>query len=174
MLRATWSIKIDQICSNKLRRFHILIVPTDTETEPDAGNTGSFSGLVQEHYGMHYGDVIMGTTASQITSRTVVYSTVYSDADQRKKSKLRVTGICVGNSPGTGEFPAQMASYAENVSIWWRHHGYSKIATVTELKHSKFQELYPRFTVSRGFGADAVRSVQVTFTHIFHSDINGA
>ena len=25
-------------------------------------------------------------------------------------------------SPGTGEFPAQMASYAENVSIWWRHH----------------------------------------------------
>ena len=27
-----------------------------------------------------------------------------------------------GNSPGTSEFPAQMASNAENVSIWWRHH----------------------------------------------------
>ena len=27
-----------------------------------------------------------------------------------------------GNSPVTGEFPAQMASNAENVSIWWRHH----------------------------------------------------
>ena len=39
-----------------------------------------------------------------------------------KISKVRVTGLCVGNSPGTGEFPAQMASYAENVSIWWRHH----------------------------------------------------
>ena len=39
-----------------------------------------------------------------------------------KTSKLRVTGLCVGNSPGTGEFPAQRASYAENVSIWWRHH----------------------------------------------------
>ena len=25
-------------------------------------------------------------------------------------SKLRVTGLCAGNSPGTGEFPAQMAS----------------------------------------------------------------
>ena len=37
-------------------------------------------------------------------------------------SKLRVTGLCVGNSPGTGEFPAQRASNAENVSIWWRHH----------------------------------------------------
>ena len=40
----------------------------------------------------------------------------------KKTSKLRVTGLCMGNSPGTGEFPAQMASNAENVSIWWRHH----------------------------------------------------
>ena len=40
----------------------------------------------------------------------------------KKTWKLRVTGRCVGNSPVTGEFPAQMASYAENVSIWWRHH----------------------------------------------------
>ena len=27
----------------------------------------------------------------------------------------------------TGEFPAQMASYAENVSIWWRHHGWAPL-----------------------------------------------
>ena len=40
----------------------------------------------------------------------------------KKTSKLRVTGLCAGNSPGTGEFPAQRASDAENVSIWWRHH----------------------------------------------------
>ena len=39
----------------------------------------------------------------------------------KKTSKLRVTGLCAGNSPGTGEFPAQRASNAENVSIWWRH-----------------------------------------------------
>ena len=32
----------------------------------------------------HYNDVIMGAMASQITSLTIVYSTVYSDADQRK------------------------------------------------------------------------------------------
>ena len=32
----------------------------------------------------HYDDVIMGAIASQITSLTIVYSTVYSDADQRK------------------------------------------------------------------------------------------
>ena len=40
----------------------------------------------------------------------------------KKTSKPRVTGLCAGNSPGTGEFPAQMASNAENVSIWWRHY----------------------------------------------------
>ena len=40
----------------------------------------------------------------------------------KKTSKLRVTGLCVGNSPVTDEFPAQKASDAENASIWWRHH----------------------------------------------------
>ena len=40
----------------------------------------------------------------------------------KKISELRVTGLYAGNSPGTGVFPAQMASNAENVSIWWRHH----------------------------------------------------
>ena len=43
----------------------------------------------------------------------------------KKTSKLRVTGLFAGNLPGTGEFPAQKASNAENVSIWWRHHGES-------------------------------------------------
>ena len=37
----------------------------------------------------------------------------------KKTSKLCVTGICVGNSPVTSEFPAQRASNAEN---GWRHH----------------------------------------------------
>ena len=32
----------------------------------------------------HYDDVIMGAMASQITSQTIVYSNVYSDADQRE------------------------------------------------------------------------------------------
>ena len=65
----------------------------------------------------HYNDVIMSLMASQITSLTTVYLTVYS----KKTSKLRVTGLCEGNSSVTGEFPAQRASNAENVSIWWRH-----------------------------------------------------
>ena len=36
----------------------------------------------------------------------------------KKTSKLRVTGLCEGNSL----FPSQRTSNAENVSIWWRHH----------------------------------------------------
>ena len=39
----------------------------------------------------------------------------------KKTSKRRVTGLCVGNSPVTGELPAQRANNAENGSIWWRH-----------------------------------------------------
>ena len=44
----------------------------------------------------------------------------------KKTSKLRVNGLCVGNSPVTGEFPAKLASNAENFSIWWRHHDNSQ------------------------------------------------
>ena len=50
----------------------------------------------------HYNDVIMSTMASQIISLTIVYSTVYSGADEKKTSKLRVTDLCEGNSPVTG------------------------------------------------------------------------
>ena len=41
----------------------------------------------------------------------------------KKTPKLRVNGFCEGKSSVTGEFPAQRASNAGNVSIWWRHHG---------------------------------------------------
>ena len=47
----------------------------------------------------------------------------------KKTSKLRITGLCEGNSPVTGEFPAvtgefpaQRTSNAEKDCIWWRHH----------------------------------------------------
>ena len=51
----------------------------------------------------------MGVVASQITSLTVVYLILYSGGSN-KTSKLRVTGLCEGNSPVTGEFPTQMAN----------------------------------------------------------------
>ena len=62
----------------------------------------------------------------------------------KKSSKLRVTGLCAGNSPVTGEFPAQRASNAENISIWWLHHGiygsHTKGIEITE-KGRSFEEI---------------------------------
>ena len=59
----------------------------------------------------------MGAVSSQITSLTIVYSTVYSDANQRKHQSSASLAFVRENSPRAGEFPAQMASNAENVSI---------------------------------------------------------
>ena len=56
----------------------------------------------------------------------------------KKTSKLRVTCLCAGISPGTGEFPAQRASNVENVSISWRHH-----ATTQDLS-CRGQQAMPR------------------------------
>ena len=64
----------------------------------------------------HYSDVKMGAMASQITGDCLL-KRLFRGISQ-KTSKLRVTGLCKGNSPVTGEFPTQR----ENVSIWWRRH----------------------------------------------------
>ena len=64
----------------------------------------------------HYNDVIMGAIASQITSLTIVYSTVYSDADQRKHqssaSLAFVRGIHRGHQ-----------SSASLAFVWGTHRG---------------------------------------------------
>ena len=70
----------------------------------------------------HYSNVIMNAIVSQITGVRLFLLNRLLVGRLKKTSKLRITGLCAGNSPGTGEFLAQMASNAENVSIWWRHH----------------------------------------------------
>ena len=57
--------------------------------------------------------------ASQITSLTIVYSTVYSCAGQRKHQSSASLAFERGNH----RWPTLMAINAKNVSIWWRHHG---------------------------------------------------
>ena len=54
----------------------------------------------------------------------------------KKTSKLRITGPCAGNSPLTGEFPAQRVSNAEKVSIWWRRHDGLNFKPVTSMINS--------------------------------------
>ena len=103
----------------------------------------------------HYNDVIMGTTASQITSLTIVYSTVYSDADQRKHqssaSLAFVRGIHRGsvNSPHKWQVTRKMFPI-DDVMDWrenswfswylqqWRHecHGVSTHRQMNRLSNS--------------------------------------
>ena len=69
----------------------------------------------------HYIDVIMITMASQTpTSRLFTQSFIRAQVKENIKAP-RHWPLC-GEFTGTGEFPAQRTSNAENVSIWWRHH----------------------------------------------------
>ena len=63
----------------------------------------------------------MDTMASEITSLAIIYS-VFIQAQIKENIKAPRHWPLLGNSPVIGEFPAQMTSNAENVSIWWRHH----------------------------------------------------
>ena len=72
----------------------------------------------QQRPWIHDSHVIMSAMASQITSLNRLFG-----RRSKKTSKLCITGLHEWNSPVTGEFPAQRASDAENVSIWWRHIG---------------------------------------------------
>ena len=65
----------------------------------------------------------MSPMTSQITNLTIVYTSVYSSADQRKHHSS--ASLAFVREILTGEFIAQRASNAENVSIWWRHRGTS-------------------------------------------------
>ena len=88
---------------------------------------------------IHYNDVIMGAIASQITCLAIVYSIVYSVADQRKhQSSASLAFVRGSHRSATGEFPAQRASNAENVSIWWRHH----VAGSSSYSHKMFLPYY--------------------------------
>ena len=103
--------------------------------------------VIRQDPGIHYNDVMMSTMASQMTSLVIVYSTVYSRSRSKKISKLRVTDLCAGNSPVTGEFPAQTASNAEvfpfddvimtcaslhihtcTTSLRWRHNDHDSVS----------------------------------------------
>ena len=66
--------------------------------------------------------VIMGMMVSNHQPKDCLLNHLFRGRS-KKTSKLRVTGLCEGNSPMTSEFPTQRASNMENVSIWWCHHG---------------------------------------------------
>ena len=74
-----------------------------------------------KRYSLHYGDVIMGTIASQSTSSPLFTQTFIQTQIKENIKAPRHWPLC---GEFTCEFPAQMVSDAENVSIWWRHHAW--------------------------------------------------
>ena len=71
----------------------------------------------------HYSDVIMSTMASQITSLTIVYSNVYSGADQRKRQSSSSLAFVRGihrwpvNSPHTGPVTRKMFPFDDVIMV---------------------------------------------------------
>ena len=57
----------------------------------------------------HYNDVIMGTVTFQISSLTIVYSTIYSDADQRKHQSSASLAFVRGIHRGSVNSPHKWA-----------------------------------------------------------------
>ena len=64
----------------------------------------------------------MGAMASQITRLTIVNS-LFIQAQIKENIQAPRHWPLYGDSPVAGEFPVQMVSHAEDISIWWRHHG---------------------------------------------------
>ena len=72
----------------------------------------------------HYGDVIMSAIASQITGLTIVYSTIYSGADQRKHQSSASLAFVWGihrwpvNSPHKGPVTWKMFPFDDVIYEW--------------------------------------------------------
>ena len=81
-----------------------------------------FSSIRNSLTPVHYTDVIIDAMAFEITSHTIVYSNVYSGADQREHQSSASLAFLQGIHRWPVNSPQQRDSNAENVFIWWRHH----------------------------------------------------
>ena len=92
-------------CYDEFRTSHIASVPRNTRH--------------------HYTDVIIDTMTSQISSLTIVYSTVYSDADQRKHQSSASLAFVRGihrrlvNSPHKWPVKRKMFPFDDVIMMLW-------------------------------------------------------
>ena len=69
----------------------------------------------------HYNNVIMSAMAPQISSLMILYSTVYSDADQRKYQSSASLAF-VREFTGDQCMTHTKGQWRGKYSSWWRHH----------------------------------------------------
>ena len=100
----------------KILKQKLLLLTGDTPCELENGVFSlamGFTGTILVI--VHYSDVIVGAMTSQITASRL-FTQPFIQAQIKENIKApRHWPLC-------GEFTAQMASNADNVSIWWRHH----------------------------------------------------
>ena len=85
---------------------------------------------------IHYNDIIVSVMASQITSLTIVYLTVYSGTDQIKHQNSTSLAFMRG-------FPTQKPSNTQNISIWWSQYQKQKyLLFITITKNTYMNETY--------------------------------
>ena len=100
----------------KILKQKLLLLTGGTPCELQNGvfsHAMGFTGTILVN--VHYSDVIVGAMTSQITaSRLFTQPFIQAQIKENIKAPRRW--------PLCREFTAQMASNAENVSIWWRHH----------------------------------------------------
>ena len=137
----------------------------------------SFGTLFIAIFVQHYSDVIIGAMASQITSQTIVYSTVYSGADQRKHQSSASLALVreIHRSPVNS--PHKLASNAKICSIWWRHHEIvvaSRIPiapqTLISSRHLALSWLLSYWGVSLQTSPISLRCVSHASEYWFHID----
>ena len=117
----------------------------------------------------HYNDVIMGAIASQIISLTIVYSTVYSDADQRKYQSSASLAFVRGihrwpvNSPHKWPVTRKMFPFHD---VSWHRLCFALLYLVMS---KRFKNLCPSFTIyrqGRFTGIIGGNSMIVTFSEV--------
>ena len=100
------------------------------------GHKGRFYESWSHHVSVcHYNDVIMGTIASQITSLTIVYSTIYSDADQKKHQSSTSLAFMWGIHRGPVNSPHKWPVMQKRF-IWWRHYALLVTGCITLLRQA--------------------------------------
>ena len=84
----------------------------------------------------HYSDVIMSVIASQITSLTIIYSTVYSDTDQRKHQSSAALSFVRGIHRWPGNSP-QKGPVTRKIMIFCIHTVYLVVTVSTTGCHKR-------------------------------------
>ena len=83
------------------------------------------------NFALHYNDVIMTPMVSQITSLTIVYSSVYSDADQRKHQSSAPLAFVRGIHRSPVNSPHKRPVTRKMLPFGWRHHGSPSLHVLT-------------------------------------------